>query len=77
MVSNPRSTSNQPADIALFVTGKTGPREVVSRTPDVKTYLKRILKLRTNELLEKAAKEKDPIVAKEMKKRHAPDDYIF
>ena len=69
--------SNQPADIALFVTGKTGQREVVSRTPDVKTYLKRILELRTNELLEKAAKEKDPIVAKEMKKRPAPDDYVF
>lgn len=42
--------SNQPADIALFVTGKTGPREVVSRTPDVKEYLKRILELRAEEL---------------------------
>lgn len=53
--------SNQPPDIALFVTGKTGPREVVSRTPDVKEYLKRILTIRTKEL---GGKPK-------------PDDYVF
>ena len=46
----PPKGSNQPADIALFVTGKTGPREVVSRTSDVKTYLKRILEIREKEI---------------------------
>ena len=46
----PPKGSNQPADIALFVTGKTGPREVVSRTSDVKIYLKRILEIREKEL---------------------------
>jgi integrase len=53
--------SNQPADIALFVTGKTGPREVVARTSDVKTYFKRILELRT----------------KELGKSPSGDDYVF
>ena len=48
-ISQPKE-SNLPADIALFVTGKTGPREVVSRTPDVKTYLKRIMEIREKEL---------------------------
>ncbi len=48
----PPKGSNQPADIALYVTGKTGPREVVSRTPDVKDYLKRLLEMRKNELEE-------------------------
>jgi integrase len=42
--------SNQPADIALYVNGKTGPREVVARTSDVKIYFRRILELRTTEL---------------------------
>jgi integrase len=42
--------SNQEPHIALFVSGKTGPREVVARTSDVKIYFKRILQLRTNEL---------------------------
>jgi integrase len=42
--------SNQAPDVALFVTGKTGPREVVARTSDVTTYFKRILELRTGEL---------------------------
>lgn len=37
-------------DVILAVTGKTGPREVVARTPDVKTYLQRIYKLRQAEL---------------------------
>lgn len=35
--------ANEPADIALFVSGKTGAREVVARTSDVRNYLKRIL----------------------------------
>ena len=46
----PPKGSNQPADIALFVKGKTGAREVVARTPEVKTYFKRILDLREGEL---------------------------
>jgi integrase len=69
--------SNQPPDIALYVNGKTGPREVVARTSDVKTYFKRILELRTNELKDQIAKEKDPIKARNMKVRPSADDYIF
>lgn len=42
--------SNKPADIALYVKGKTGAREVVARTPDVKLYFQRILELRRAEL---------------------------
>ena len=42
--------SNLPPDIALFVRGKTGPRQVVARTPEVKIYLKRIMDLREAEL---------------------------
>jgi len=42
--------SDRPPDVALFVKGKTGPREVVARTPDVKTYFKHILELQTTEL---------------------------
>ena len=42
--------SNLPPDIALFVKGKTGPRQVVARTPEVKIYLKRIIDLREAEL---------------------------
>jgi integrase len=61
--------SNQPADIALYVTGKTGPREVVARTSDVKDYLKRILELRKSELENVSGAEKP--------KKLGPDDYIF
>ena len=43
-------SSNLPPDIALFVKGKTGPRQVVARTPEVKIYLKRIMDLREAEL---------------------------
>lgn len=65
----PARGSNQPADIALYVTGKTGPREVVARTPEVKEYFKRILKLRTDELGKIAdGKKSKPI---------SQDDYIF
>ena len=49
--------SNQPADIALFVKGKTGAREVVARTSEVKTYFKRILELREGELKRKPENE--------------------
>lgn len=53
--------SNLPADVALVVKGKTGAREVVARTPDVKIYLKRILDMRMTEL----------------GKAPSGDDYIF
>ena len=53
--------SNLPADVALVVKGKTGAREVVARTPDVKIYLKRILDMRMAEL----------------GKAPSGDDYIF
>lgn len=53
--------SNQPPNIALYVTGKTGAREVVARTAEVRTYLKRLLELRTAEL----------------GKKPSNDDYVF
>ena len=53
--------SNLPPDIALFVKGKTGPRQVVARTPEVKIYLKRIMDLREAELGRKPSN----------------DDYVF
>jgi integrase len=42
--------SNQSPNIALYVKGKTGAREVVARTAEVRTYFKRLLELRTAEL---------------------------
>ena len=73
----PPKGSNQQPDIALFVNGKTGAREVVARTSDVKEYLKRILELRTNELQQFIKDEKDPILARNMKVKPSPDDYVF
>ena len=73
----PPKGSNEPPNVALYVIGKTGRREVVARTSDVKTYFKRILELRTEELRDQAAKEKDPIKARNMKVRPSPDDYVF
>ena len=64
--------SNSPADIALFVTGKTGPREVVARTPEVKDYLKEILELRKAEIEKLKAENK----VKKSKKIE-PDDFVF
>ena len=40
----------RPPDIVLFVTGKTGPREVVASTHEVKEHFKAILALRIEEL---------------------------
>lgn len=47
---SPEKGTNEPANIAVYVKGKTGAREVVSRTPDVKIYFGRILELRRKEL---------------------------
>lgn len=69
--------SNEQPNIALYVKGKTGAREVVVRTPDVRTYFKRILELRTVELKKEIEKETDPIKARNMKVRPSPDDYVF
>lgn len=46
----PSSKGDRPADVVLYVTGKTGPREVVASTPDVKTYFQRIFQMRSKEL---------------------------
>ena len=53
--------SNQSPNIALFVKGKTGSREVVARKAEVKDYFKRIVELRLAEL----------------KQNPNPDSYIF
>ena len=73
----PPKGSKKTPDISLYVTGKTGPRGVVARTPEIKENFKRILELRTKELLEKKAKEKDPVKAANMKVRPSPEDYVF
>ncbi len=57
----PKKGSNAQSEVALFVSGKTGSREVVARTAEVKKYFQRILELRQNEL----------------KETPRPDDYIF
>jgi integrase len=49
--------SNQPLNIALSVKGKTGAKEVVARTAEVRTYFKRLLELRTIELGKKPTNE--------------------
>ena len=41
---------DEPLNIALHVKGKTGPRLVVARSPDIKKYFARILELRRKEL---------------------------
>lgn len=67
----PPKGSNQPPDIALYVTGKTGPREVVARTSDVKEYFKRLLELRTDEL------EKIALGIGKKSRAISMDDYVF
>ena len=42
--------NNKFSNIVLSVSGKTGTRQVVSRTPEIKQYFKRIFELRTTEL---------------------------
>lgn len=44
------SDAGEQPNIVLSVTGKTGPREVVARTADVKKYVQRIYELRKAEL---------------------------
>ena len=59
-----RNGSNQAANIVLYVKGKTGAREVVARTADIKIFFKRILELRLCEL-------------EKMKKHFSQEDYVF
>lgn len=47
----------EPANIALSVSGKTGARIVIARTAEVRTYFKRLLDLRTEELGKKPNNE--------------------
>ena len=42
--------TGKPKNVILTVTGKTGIREVVARTPDVKKYVRRLYELRIEEL---------------------------
>jgi len=58
------NASNQAPNIVLYVKGKTGAREVVARTADVKIFFKRILELRLCEL-------------EKMKKHFSQEDYVF
>jgi integrase len=51
------SLDGEPSNVILHVTGKTGPREVVARTPDVKLYFERIWELRRKELGTKPRRE--------------------
>ena len=54
--SQPIAESDE-ANIILHVSGKTGSREVVARSPDIKTYFERIWELRCQELEQKPSKE--------------------
>ena len=54
--SQPIAESDE-ANIILHVSGKTGSREVVARSPDIKTYFERIWELRCQELDQKPSKE--------------------
>ena len=47
--------SAQPDHLALYVKGKTGVREVVARTSDVKRYFERVLELRRKDLTNEAS----------------------
>jgi integrase len=51
------SDDGDESNIILHVNGKTGSREVVSRTPDIKTYFERIWELRCQELNRKPSRE--------------------
>ena len=53
--------SELPSNVAVYVRGKTGAREVVARTSAVKIYFRRILEMRTAEL------DASP----------TPEDYVF
>lgn len=46
----PPKNSGEPIHVTLYVNGKTGPREVVARTPDIKKFFGRIRDLRRKEL---------------------------
>jgi integrase len=56
-VDNEPSLNGEPPNIILHVTGKTGLREVVARTPDIKIYFERIWDLRCKELGRKPKRE--------------------
>ena len=69
----PNENGGEP-NVALFVSGKTGRREVIARTPDVKEYLKRLLEIRKREIKEENEKEEN--IGKK-KKELTTDDYVF
>jgi integrase len=54
--SQPISESDE-SNIILHVNGKTGSREVVARSPDIKTYFERIWDLRCSEVSGRPSKE--------------------
>jgi integrase len=56
--SQPIAESEE-SNIILHVSGKTGTREVVARSPDIKTYFERIWELRNQELEAKPSKEEN------------------
>ena len=51
------ASEGEEANIVLHVSGKTGTREVVARSPDIKTYFERIWELRCQELNTKPSRE--------------------
>ena len=55
--TQPSETENDDDNIILYVKGKTGIRDVVARTSDVKGYFDRIWELRCAELGEKPSKD--------------------
>ena len=68
--SEPAKDSDE-VNIILHVTGKTGIREVVARTSEVKTYFQRIWDLRLDELGHKPAKDEPVFCHKDGKPIHS------
>lgn len=56
-VDTEASVDGNPSNIILHVNGKTGSREVVARTPEIKIYFERIWELRCRELGRKPTRE--------------------
>jgi integrase len=56
-VDSERVTEGEPSDIILHVSSKTGTREVVARSPDIKTCFERIWDLRCKEVDGRPPKE--------------------
>ena len=63
--------------VVLSVNGKTGPRDVVARSPEVRDYLRDIYQLQVDDLERRVRDEKNRIKSQKLKTEPSPDDYVF